>query len=60
MWLPGVQVVAGHFHQTAFVKKAGIDGTWLMAGGVQPVFDVEQKNLAELRYRLGGPVVAPH
>ena len=48
VWLAGVEVVTGHFHQTCLVQKTCVDGARLFAGGVQAVFNIEQKNLAQL------------
>ncbi len=55
-----VQVVAGHLDQTVLVQKARVDGLGRLRGRVQAFFDVEQQDLAQLRDRLGRPVVAPH
>ena len=55
-----VQVVTGHFDHAGFVKKPLVDGAWFVRLGVQPLFDVHQQNLVELRHRFGRPVVAAH
>ncbi|MNT85325.1 hypothetical protein D3C72_2254810 [compost metagenome] len=55
-----VQVVAGHLDQARFFEEALVDGAQFVGRGVERLLDVEQQNLAELRNRLGRPVVPTH
>ena len=55
-----VQIVAGHFNEAGFFKKPLVDRAWFVGRWVQPLFNVEQQDLAELGHRLGRPVVAAH
>ncbi|MDT4833940.1 hypothetical protein FQZ97_675660 [compost metagenome] len=55
-----VQVVAGDLDQAGTLVEALVDGRGLLVDGLQPLGNIEQQDLVELRHRLGGPVVATH
>ncbi len=55
-----VQVVADDLDQPAFLEKPVVDAGRLIGLRLQPLGDVEQHDLVQLRHRLGCPVVAPH
>ncbi|MNV15219.1 hypothetical protein D3C71_1059360 [compost metagenome] len=60
MWVARVKVIAGHLDEPSLFEEALVDGARLVRRGIQALFDVQQQDLAELRYSLGRPVVAPH
>ncbi|EKD98585.1 MAG: hypothetical protein ACD_23C00356G0003 [uncultured bacterium] len=60
VWIALVQVIAGHLDEPGFFEKTRVDGARRVGRGVQALFDVEQQDLAELRYGLGCPVIAAH
>lgn len=60
MRLAFIQVVAGHFHHAGLVEKPLIDDTQRPGVGVEPLLDIEQKDLIQLGHGLGGPVITPH
>ena len=55
-----VHIVAHHIEHAGFVVKAFVDGAQVVGGGIEPLLDIHQQNLVELRDRFGGPVVALH
>jgi hypothetical protein len=55
-----VQVVAGHLDHARRVVEAFVDGRAAGRRWAEPLLDVQQQDLVELRDRLGGPVVALH
>lgn len=55
-----VEVVARDLDQAGALEEALVDRRRLLVDRLQPLRDVEQQDLVELRDRLGGPVVAPH
>ncbi len=55
-----VEVVAGDLDEAGLVVEALVDGPQFVGGRRQPLLDVEQQDLAELRDGLGRPVIAAH
>ncbi len=55
-----VQVVAGDVDHAGLVEEARVDRLRRPRRRVEALLDVQQQDLAQLRHRLGGPVVAAH
>ena len=55
-----VHIVAGHIEHAGFVVKAFVDGAQVVGGGIEPLLDIHQQNLVELRDCFGRPVVTLH
>ena len=60
VWLAQVKLVVHHLDHASLVQKTLVDRRRHVGGRVEPVCDVQQQDLVELRHRLGRPVVAPH
>ena len=55
-----VEVVAGDLQHAGFLEEALVDRPRRVGAGVEPLLDVEQQDLVELRDGLRGPVEALH